>query len=109
MTLIERIETSEVFAELTKADRKAILQAIEAGNDEVTEEAQAILDKEDAIKKLYDRSIKELTEHTVQVMHKRLEGTRKLRKIAGQEIIERAKASGMAEIDLEAADLPSKK
>jgi DNA-binding transcriptional ArsR family regulator len=112
MNLAEQVKKSEVFAELSEKDREAILQALEAGNEEVTAEVMGILEQEGAINELFNKSIEELTEHTSTTVRKRVEGLERIQKIAEREIADRALDRAQAEHDLEVlevADLSQRK
>lgn len=101
MALAERVKKSEVFSGLSKKDRVAVLQAIEAGNKEVIQETEAILTQEDSVNKAFKVSIDELTNQVIEAMEKRFSRQRQKDENAEMEATNRVQELERAEHELE--------
>jgi hypothetical protein len=104
MTLVERVEKSEVFSRLEKEELAVVVQALEAGNKQVIEETESILGQESGINRLFDRSIEALTEDAVKRIRKRFDERGRLRLAKQQEEAEKTQDIVEAESELDSSD-----
>lgn len=103
--LIRRMGSSVVFSKISEESFAALLKGIELEDDQTIKEVSLIIEQEDNINHLFDRSIEELTKDILEWVTKQMERLKKLHTREQEELVSKGESNSAAESALKDLDL----